>query len=182
MANVDYNTKIKSIPFGNLLKTGALGGSFSLNSVAPVSVAQDDDPIAKGMASAKRSGITLDPGTLNILALASAFQGPKTPGFNDPGGEREKLDYWAQKQKEQADYRQQLGEQSTQKALLYSTLAKLPDKLANAFNPYGSKEGALAYAAHLNNLPNVVNDTMRSIPMMNVQGVSYNAPQRQYFT
>ena len=82
----------------------------------------------------------------------------------------------------QADYRQKLGDESTQKALFYSTLAKLPDKLANAFNPYGSKEGALAYAAHLNNLPNVVNDTMRSIPMMNVQGVAYNAPQRQYFT
>jgi hypothetical protein len=126
--------------------------------------------------------IKLDPNSIGIAAMADAFMGPKVPGFSEPNGEKEKLDYWAKLQKEQALERQRLGEESTQKALLYSTLAKLPDKLANAFNPYGSKEGALVYAAHLNNLPNVVNDTMRSIPMMNVQGVAYNAPQRQYFT
>ena len=125
--------------------------------------------------------IKLDSNSIGIAAMADAFGGPKVPGFSEPNGEKEKLDYWAKLQKEQALERQRLGEESTQKALLYSTLAKLPDKLANAFNPYGSKEGALAYAAHLNNLPNVVNDTMRSIPMMNVQGVAYNAPQRQYF-
>ena len=143
---------------------------------------KDESALARFIRTAKENGITPDQSTLSILAAADAFGGPKVPGFSEPGGEKEKLDYWANLQKEQALERQRLGEESTQKALLYSTLAKLPDKLANAFNPYGSKEGALAYAAHLNNLPNVVNDTMRSIPMMNVQGVAYNAPQRQYFT
>ena len=143
---------------------------------------KDDSTLDRLFKLAEKYKFKPDSSSIGIAAMADAFGTSKVPGFNDPNGEREKLDYWAQKQKEQADYRQQLGEQSTQKALLYSTLAKLPDKLANAFNPYGSKEGALAYAAHLNNLPNVVNDTMRSIPMMNVQGVAYNAPQRQYFT
>lgn len=143
---------------------------------------KDESALGRLFKTAKEYKINLDPSTLSIVAAADAFGGPKAPGFSEPGGEKEKLDYWANLQKEQALERQRLGEESTQKALLYSTLAKLPDKLANAFNPYGSKEGALAYAAHLNNLPNVVNDTMRSIPMMNVQGIAYNAPQRQYFS
>jgi len=143
---------------------------------------KDDSTLDRIFNLAKKYDFKLDPSSISIAAMADAFGTPKVPGFSEPGGEKEKLDYWANLQKEQALERQRLGEESTQKALLYSTLAKLPDKLANAFNPYGSKEGALAYAAHLNNLPNVVNDTMRSIPMMNVQGVAYNAPQRQYFS
>ena len=182
MANVDYNTKFKSLPFGDYLKTGDLSGSLSLNSAAPAaSVVQDDDPIGRAFAAAKRHGITLDQGTLNILAAGSAFQGPKTPGYNDTGGLREQLYDLNRLQQEQADYRQKLGKESTAEAFKYKMLQQGIDKIGNAFNPYGSKEGALAYAAHLNNLPNVVNDTMRSIPMMNVQGVAYNAPQRQYF-
>ena len=115
------------------------------------------------------------------MAAGSAFQGPKTPGYNDTGGLREQLYDLNRLQQEQADYRQKLGKESTAEAFKYKMLQQGIDKIGNAFNPYGSKEGALAYAAHLNNLPNVVNDTMRSIPMMNVQGVAYNAPQRQYF-
>jgi hypothetical protein len=182
MANVDSNTKLKSTAFEKFRKTGDLTGSLSPDSSAPAaSVAQDEDPIGRAIASAKRHGITLDPGTLNILAAASAFQEPKIPGFSEPRGEKEKLDYWAQLQKEQALERQRLGKESTAEAFKYKMLQQGIDKISNAFNPYGSKEGALAYAAHLNNLPNVVNETMRSIPMMNVQGVAYNAPQQEYF-
>ena len=172
MANVDWATKIKSIPFGNLLNAGNLGATFTSSSPASLT------PSASFQVP---SGVNPD------IAFALQY-GKQTPAELDAQSERELnrglrlLTEQDKLARSQADYRQQLGEQSTQKALLYSTLAKLPDKLANAFNPYGSKEGALAYAAHLNNLPNVVNDTMRSIPMMNVQGVAYNAPQRQYFS
>ena len=183
MANVDSNTKLKSTAFEKFRKTGDLTGSLSPNPPVPVaSVAQDEDPIGRAIASAKRYGITLDPGTLNILAAGSAFQGPKTPGFSEPGGEKEKLDYWAQLQKEQALERQRLGKESTAEAFKYKMLQQGIDKIGNAFNPYGSKEGALAYASHLSSLPGIASETMRSIPMMNVQGVAYNAPQRQYFT
>jgi hypothetical protein len=182
MANVDYNTKIKSIPFGNLLKTGDLGGSLSFNSASPAAAVQDDDPIGKAFASAKRYGITLDPGTLNILAAGSAFQGPKPPGYNDPGGLREQLYDLNRLQQEQADYRQKLGKESTAEAFKYKMFQQGLDKLGNAFNPYGSKEGALAYAAHLSSIPGNVSEQMRSMNIQPPAAMSYNAPQRQYFT
>jgi len=183
MANVDYNTKIKSIPFGNLLKTGDLGGSFSLNSVAPTaSVTQDDSPFGRALAEAKRHGITLDPGTLGIFAVGSAFQGPPTPKYNEPGGLREQLYDLNRLQQEQADYRQKLGKESTAEAFKYKMFQQGLDKLGNAFNPYGSKEGALAYAAHLSSIPGNVSEQMRSMNIQPPAAMSYNAPQRQYFT
>lgn len=171
MANVDYNTKLKSFPFGEYLTTGDLRGSLA--SSPP-------------MMSVPTANSQVPPGVSPDLAFALQY-GKQTPEELDAQSEREfnrtrrlltEQDILA---RSQADYRQKLGKESTAEAFKYKMLQQSFDKLANAFNPYGSKEGALAYAAHLNNLPNVVNDTMRSIPMMNVQGVAYNAPQRQYF-
>ena len=182
MANVDYNTKFKSLPFGDYLKTGDLSGSLSLNSAAPAaSVVQDDDPIGRAFAAAKRHNITLDQGTLNILAAGSAFQGPKTPGYNDPGGLRDQLYDLNRLQQEQADYRQKLGKESTAEAFKYNLLRRGLESVGNAFNPYGSKEGALAYAAHLSSIPGNVSEQMRSMPPQQVAAVSYNVPQKQYF-
>lgn len=183
MANVDSNTKLKSTAFEKFRKTGDLTGSLSPNPPVPVaSVAQDEDPIGRAIASAKRYGITLDPGTLNILAAGSAFQGPKTPGFSEPGGEKEKLDYWTQKQKEQADYRQQLGEQSTKKALMYSTIAKLPEQMANAFSPYGGQTGALMAYEGMSRIPEMYRNTLASVPQMNISIPGYSAQQPRYFS
>lgn len=171
MANVDYNTKLKSFPFGEYLTTGDLRGS--LVSSPP-------------MTSVPTANSQVPPGVSPDLAFALQY-GKPTPEELDAQSEREfnrtrrlltEQDILA---RSQADYRQKLGKESTAEAFKYKMLQQGIDKIGNAFNPYGSKEGALAYAAHLNNLPNVVNDTMRSIPMMNVQGVAYNAPQRQYF-
>jgi hypothetical protein len=143
---------------------------------------KNESALVRFIREAKENNITPDSSTLSMLAFADAIGGPKTPGYREEGGLRDQLYDWNSLQKEQADYRQKLGKESTAEAFKYKMFQQAIDKIGNAFNPYGSKEGALAYAAHLNNLPNVVNDTMRSIPMMNVQGVSYNAPQRQYFT
>jgi hypothetical protein len=143
---------------------------------------KNESALEKFIRVAKENGITPDPSTLGILAAADAFGSTKTPGYREEGGLRDQLYDLNSLQKEQADYRQKLGKESTAEAFKYKMFQQGIDKITNAFNPYGSKEGALAYAAHLNNLPNVVNDTMRSIPMMNVQGVAYNAPQRQYFS
>jgi hypothetical protein len=143
---------------------------------------KDESALSRFLRIAKENNITPDSNTLGILAAADAFGGPKTPGYREEGGLRDQLYDLNSLQQQQADYRQKLGKESTAEAFRYKMFQQGLDKLGNAFNPYGSKEGALAYAAHLNNLPNVVNDTMRSIPMMNVQGVAYNAPQRQYFS
>lgn len=168
------------MPFGSYLTTGDL--SKSLSSVLPASAEQPQNFMDNALQLFGKYKITPDQSTLSNLILSQALLGPKPPGFSEKDGLREQLDYASQKKRDEADYAQKLGKESTAEAFRYKMFQQGLDKLGNAFNPYGSKEGALAYAAHLNNLPNVVNDTMRSIPMMNVQGVAYNAPQRQYFT
>ena len=178
MANIDWAKNIKSEPFGNLLNLYR-GSSVS---AAPSAQTTEESFLGKAIAEAKRNGVILDSSTIGNLALVGALSPSKQPGFSEPGGEKEKLDYWAQLQKEQALERQRLGKESTAEAFKYKMLQQGIDKIGNAFNPYGSKEGALAYAAHLSSLPGIASETMRSIPMMNVQGVAYNAPQRQYFT
>jgi len=183
MANADSNTKLKSTAFEKFRKTGDLTGSLSPTSVAPTaSVTQDDSPFGRALAEAKRYGITLDSGTLGILAAGSAFQGPPTPKYNESGGLREQLYDLNRLQQEQADYRQKLGKESTAEAFKYAMFKQGLDKLGNAFNPYGSKEGALAYAAHLSSIPGNVSEQMRSMNIQPPAAMSYNAPQRQYFT
>jgi len=179
MANIDYNIKLESLPFENFRKTGDL--SKSLSSVLPASAEQPQNFMDAALQAFGKYKITPDQSTLSNLIVSQAFLGPKTPGFNEKGGLREQLDYASQKNREEADYAQKLGKESVWEAAKAKMILDLPGKLANAFNPYGSPQGALAYAAQLNNLPNVANDTMRSIPMMNVQSIPYNQPQQKYF-
>ena len=142
---------------------------------------KEESALARFLRIAKENKIIPDQSTLSIFAAADAFGGPKTPGYREEGGLRDQLYDLNRLQQEQADYRQKLGKESTAEAFKYKMLQQGIDKIGNAFNPYGSKEGALAYAAHLSSLPGIASETMRSIPMMNVQGIAYNAPQQQYF-
>lgn len=142
---------------------------------------KEESALARFLRTAKENGITPDQSTLSILAAADAFGGPKTPGYREEGGLRDQLYDLNRLQQEQADYRQKLGKESTAEAFKYKMFQQGLDKIGNAFNPYGSKEGALAYAAHLSSLPGITSETMRSIPSMQVTAMSYNAPQKQYF-
>jgi hypothetical protein len=143
---------------------------------------KNESALVRFIREAKENGITPDPSTLSILAAADAFGTTKVPGFSEPGGEREKLDYWTQKQKEQADYRQQLGEQSTKKALMYSTIAKLPQQMANAFSPYGGQTGALMAYEGMSRIPEIYRNTLASTPQMNISVPGYSAQQPRYFS
>ena len=180
MANVDYNTKLKSVPFGSYLTTGDL--SKSLSSVLPASAEQPQNFMDTALQAFGKYKITPDPSTLSNLIVSQALLGPKTPGFSETGGEKEKLDYWAQKQKEQADYRQKLGEESTKKALMYSTIAKLPEQMANAFSPYGGQTGALMAYEGMSRIPEVYRSTLASVPQMNISTPGYSAQQPRYFS
>jgi hypothetical protein len=143
---------------------------------------KNESALVRFIREAKENGITPDPSTLSILAAADAFGTTKVPGFSEPGGEREKLDYWTQKQKEQADYRQQLGEQSTKKALMYSTIAKLPEQMANAFSPYGGQTGALMAYEGMSRIPEIYRNTLASTPQMNISVPGYSSQQPRYFS
>ena len=178
MAAVDWSTNYKPEPFGNLLNLYR-GSSLS---AAPSAQTTEESFLGKAIAEAKRNGVTLDSSTLSNLALVGALSPSKQPGFSESGGEKEKLDYWSQKQKEQADYRQQLGEQSTKKALMYSTIAKLPEQMANAFSPYGGQTGALMAYEGISKIPEIYRNTLASVPQMNISVPGYSAQQPRYFS
>ena len=172
MANVDYNTKLKSFPFGEYLTTGDLRGSLA--SSPP-------------MTSVPTANSQVPPGVSPDLAFALQY-GKPTPEELDAQSEREfnrtrrlltEQDILA---RSQADYRQKLGKESTAEAFKYNLLKTGLEKVGNALNPYGSKEGALAYAAHLSSIPGNVSEQMRSMPPQQVAAMSYNAPQKIYFT
>ena len=140
---------------------------------------KEESALDRFLETAKRYKITPDQSTLGIFAAADAFRGP--PGYSDPGGLKEQLKDWEEMQKRQADYRQQLGEQSTKKALMYSTIAKLPEQMANAFSPYGGQTGALMAYEGMSRIPEVYRSTLASVPQMNISTPGYSAQQPRYF-
>ena len=142
---------------------------------------KEESALERFLKTAEQYKIKPDQSTLGIFAAADAFRGPKTPGYREEGGLRDQLYDLNRLQQEQADYRQKLGKESTAKAFEYALLRRGLESVGNALNPYGSKEGALAYAAHLSSLPGIASETMRSIPPMQVAAMSYNVPQKQYF-
>ena len=129
MANVDWTTKIKSLPFGEYLNTGDLSKSLS-----PVVGEQDEsfDGLDNLLKTADKYGIKLDSNTLSNFALINAIKGPKTPGYADKGGTKDQLDDLEERQKRQADYRQELGMQSSGQALLMNSIGKLGSTLSTA--------------------------------------------------
>jgi len=172
MANVDYNTKIKSIPFGNLLNAGNLGATFTSSSPASLT------PSASFQVP---SGVNPD------IVFALQY-GKPTPAELDAQSERElnrSLRLLTEQDKlarSQADYRQQLGEQSTKKALMYSTIAKLPEQMANAFSPYGGQTGALMAYEGISRIPEIYRNTLASTPQMNISVPGYSPQQPRYFS
>jgi hypothetical protein len=89
---------------------------------------------------------------------------------------KQELDYVAQQKREEADYRQKLGEQSTQKALLYSSLGNLGNQIATGIG------GTPEQWRQIYNLPAVYNDTLRSFPTATITPSATSAiGQRNYF-
>ena len=172
MANVDWATKIKSVPFGNLLNAGNLGATSTSSSPASLT------PSANFQVP---SGVSPD--------LAFALQwGKQTPAELDAQSERDlnrNLRLLTEQDKlarSQADYRQQLGEQSTKKALMYSTIAKLPEQMANAFSPYGGQTGALMAYEGMSRIPEIYRNTLAGTPQMNISVPGYSSQQPRYFS
>ena len=129
MANVDWTTEIKSRPFGEYLNTGDL--SKSLSSV----VGEQDksfDGLDNFLKTAEKYGIKLDSNALSNFALVNAIKGPKTLGYADKGGLKDQLDDLEARDKRQADYRQELGMQSSGQALLMNSIGKLGSTLSTA--------------------------------------------------
>ena len=89
---------------------------------------------------------------------------------------QKELDYIAKQKREEADYRQKLGEESTKKALLYTSLGNLGNQIATGIG------GTPEQWKQMYNLPNVYNDTLRSFPQATITPSATSAiGQRNYF-
>lgn len=70
--------------------------------------------------------------------------------------------------------------EKAKQTLMWGTLAKLPEQLANAANPFGGPAGtAMAYQG-MSNLPSVYSNTLASFPQIQVPG--YNQQFQRYFS
>lgn len=97
--------------------------------------------------------------------------------------QREELARAAEEQRQlrQAKERQKLGEESVKKSLLYSMIGKLPEQIANAFNPYGGPAGAAMAWQGMREIPGIYNETLRSTPSINIPFPGSSTSQMRYF-
>lgn len=74
--------------------------------------------------------------------------------------------------------REDAREKAKQQAM-WSTLAKLPESIASAVNPFGGPTGAAMYYQGMSAIPNVYNQTIANYPQIQVPGSS--TQQFRYF-
>jgi hypothetical protein len=89
---------------------------------------------------------------------------------------QKELEFVAQQKREEADYKQKLGEESTKKALLYTSLGNLGNQIATGIG------GTPEQWKQMYNIPTVYNDTLRSFPQATITPSATSAiGQRNYF-
>jgi len=64
--------------------------------------------------------------------------------------------------------------QKGQAGLMFSTLANIPQTIANAVSPYGGPVGARMAYEGMSRIPGIYSDTMRSFPQIQVPASSYS--------
>ena len=70
--------------------------------------------------------------------------------------------------------------EKAKQTLMWGTLAKLPEQIANAANPFGGPVGsAIAYQG-MSNIPSIYSNTLASFPQIQVPG--YNQQLQRYFS
>lgn len=69
--------------------------------------------------------------------------------------------------------------EKAKQGLMFNTLAKLPESIANAFNPFGGPAGAAMYYQGMSAIPNIYNQTLANYPQIQVPGSS--TQQFRYF-
>lgn len=72
------------------------------------------------------------------------------------------------------------AKQKAQQGLMYSTLAKLPESIASAVNPFGGPVGAAMFYQGMSQIPQVYSNTLASFPQIQAPGSSIQ--QYRYFT
>ena len=151
----------------NIVK-GAQDLGWANNSSGAFAGTKYDELIEAGK-RAKAAGLNVgDLGTPFLLASLYPQQ--------DWNQRKQELEFIAQQKREEADYRQKLGEESTKKALLYTSLGNLGNQIATGIG------GTPEQWKQMYNLPNVYNDTLRSFPTATITPSATSAiGQRNYF-
>lgn len=81
--------------------------------------------------------------------------------------------------KEQLEISRQDAREKAKQTLMWSSLAKLPETIASAVNPFGGPAGAAMYYQGMSAIPGIYNQTMTSYPQLQVPGASIQ--QYRYF-
>lgn len=69
--------------------------------------------------------------------------------------------------------------EKAKQTLMWSSLAKLPESIASAVNPFGGPAGAAMYYQGMSAIPNIYNQTLANYPQIQVPGSS--TQQFRYF-
>lgn len=69
--------------------------------------------------------------------------------------------------------------EKAKQTLMWSSLAKLPETIASAVNPFGGPAGAAMYYQGMSAIPNIYNQTLANYPQIQVPGSS--TQQFRYF-
>lgn len=69
--------------------------------------------------------------------------------------------------------------EKAKQTLMWSSLAKLPESIASAVNPFGGPAGAAMYYQGISSIPNIYNQTLANYPQIQVPGSS--TQQFRYF-
>ena len=118
--------------------------------------------------------------------IDQAMQKPANPGEQEVLGtiaETARQRMWLDSpegMKYQLELAREDAREKAKQTLMWGTLAKLPEQIANAANPFGGPAGtAMAYQG-MSNLPSVYSNTLASFPQIQVPG--YNQQLQRYFS
>lgn len=81
--------------------------------------------------------------------------------------------------KAQLEMAREDAKQKAQTGLMFNTLAKLPESIATAVNPFGGPVGAAMFYQGMSQIPQIYSNTLASFPEIRAPGASFQ--QYRYF-
>jgi phosphomevalonate kinase len=114
----------------------------------------------------------------NILMI-EGLQTPSVDPQQSLNLQKQAIDYYHEKQLQQAKEAQKLGRESLGITSLYNQINKLPGTIASAFGGAGERE---LMANLYGQIPGIVSETYRTFPRQQIQPVGYSMPAGRYFS
>lgn len=120
--------------------------------------------------------------TMQQFAGARSPEGALIEGVMPLLQQKLQQDVWASSpegMKAQLELARADAKEKAKQTLLWSTLAKLPEQLATAVNPFGGPAGAAMAYQGMSAIPGIYNQTLATYPQ--IQSPGYSSQQPRYF-